>query len=649
MIDRPTIERIIDAAQIVEVVSEFVQLKKRGVNYLGLCPFHNEKTPSFTVSPTKDIFKCFGCGKAGNSVNFIMEHEHLSYPEALKYLARKYHIEIVEKEVTKEELEKQNERESLLVISAYASRQFSENLFLTDEGISVGLAYFKERGFRQDTLKKFEVGYSFDRRDAFTQKAIEDGYNSEYLVKTGLSIQHEDRFFDRFSGRVMFPIHSLSGQVLGFGGRILKTDAKTAKYLNSPESEIYHKSRILYGMYQARKTITQEDKCYMVEGYTDVMSLHEAGVFNVVASSGTSLTQEQIRLVKRFTANMTILYDGDAAGIKASLRGTDLVLEEGMNVKIVLLPDGEDPDSYSKKVSNEEFHRYLKENETDFIRFKTRLLLDDAGNDPIKKAELIRDIVKSIAVIPDAITRTIYIKECSTYLAVGEPVIYNEVNKLRRQKSFQGRNQYPSIEDLPVPPPNVTKTIAPEINTTWISEREVIRLLLKFGSNEFEKKLSNEDGKTEIVFVSDFIVKELNSDDINFEDKIYDTIYSEFSFSSAQGLLAGDKNFIKHADPAISSLSAELLTEPYELSKIWKLKQTYVLTESDIFKVIVEDAVLKFKGEKIKKLHKETMVLIDQAYKINDIAQVNLLIKRSITLSIALKEISKRMGDRILL
>src|SRR5512133_3207055 len=486
MIDKPTIERILDASQIVEVVSEFVQLKKRGVNYLGLCPFHNEKTPSFTVSPAKEIFKCFGCGKVGNSVNFVMEHEHLTYPEALKYLAKKYHIEVIEKELSQEELEKQNERESLLVVSAYAARQFTENLFHTDEGISVGLTYFRERGFRQDTLKKFEVGYSFEKRDAFSKKAIEDGYKADFLVKTGLSIQHEDRYFDRFSGRVMFPIHSLSGQILGFGGRVLRTDAKTAKYLNSPESEIYHKSRILYGMYQARKTITQEDKCYMVEGGTDVMSMHEADITNVVASSGTSLTQEQVRLVKRFTQNMTILYDGDAAGIKASLRGIDLVLEEGMNVKIVLLPDGEDPDSWSKKVSNEEFLKYLSENETDFIRFKTKLLLADAGDDPVKKAELIRDIVKSIAVIPDAITRTIYIKECSTVMEVAEPVIYNEVNKLSRQKTFRDRNEYPKLEDLPALPPVIAKPVMPE-NISWYSERAVIRLLLKFGSTEFEK------------------------------------------------------------------------------------------------------------------------------------------------------------------
>ncbi len=646
MIDRPTVERILDASQIVEVVQEFVQLKKRGVNYLGLCPFHNEKTPSFTVSPTKEIFKCFGCGKVGNSVNFVMEHEHLSYPEALKYLAKKYHIEIVEKELTQEEIEKQNERESLLVVSAYAARQFTENLFGTDEGTSVGLAYFKERGFRQDTLKKFEVGYSFEKRDAFSKKAIEDGYKPDFLVKTGLSVQHEDRFFDRFSGRVMFPIHSLSGQVLGFGGRVLKTDAKTAKYLNSPESEIYHKSRILYGMYQARKTIMQEDKCYMVEGYTDVMSLHEAGVTNVVASSGTSLTQEQVRLVKRFTPNMTILYDGDAAGIKASLRGIDIVLEEGMNVKIVLLPDGEDPDSYSKKVSNEEFLKYLAENETDFIRFKTKLLLQDAGDDPIKKAELIRDVVKSIAVIPDSITRTIYIKECSTVLEIDEAVIYNEVNKLRRQKNFKERNDYPKIEDLPVPPPEVVKPVQPE-TLSWFSERELIRLLLKFGSFDFEKILNNEDGKEETLNVCDFIVKEINNDGLSFDNKVCSKIFSDFRFHSEQGMVTGDKQFIKHEDPEISRLSADLLVESYELSKIWK--NNYVPTEDLIIKELVGETVLKFKSDKIIKMQKEIIVQLEDAVKNNDQNKIELLLKKHISLSVALRAISGKLGDRIVL
>ena len=648
MIDRSTIERILDAAQIVDVVQEFVPLKKRGVNYLGLCPFHNEKTPSFTVSPSKEIFKCFGCGKAGNSVNFVMEHEHLTYPEALKYLAKKYHIEIVEKELTQEELEKQNERESLLVVTSYAASQFTENLFHTDEGISVGLTYFKERGFRQDTLKKFEVGYSFDKRDAFSKKALEDGYKQDFLVKTGLSIQHEDHIFDRFSSRVMFPIHSLSGQILGFGGRILKTDIKTAKYLNSPESEIYHKSRILYGIFQARKSISQEDRCYLVEGYTDVMSLHEANIENVVASSGTSLTQEQVRLIKRFTQNITILYDGDAAGIKASLRGIDLVLEEGMNVKIVLLPDNEDPDSYSKKISNEEFLKFLKTNETDFIRFKTQLLLSEANNDPVRKADLIRDVVKSIAVIPEAITRTVYIKECSTVLEVSEPILYHEVDKLRHQKSFQDRNKYPGPEDLPVPPPLIVKPLQNE-TVTYYSEEAVVKWLLKYGSVEFERTINKEDGKEEMLTVSDYIVREITSDDLQFDDTVCSKIFADFQFHVEHGLITGEKQFVKHEDPEISRLSANLLSEPHQLSKIWKEKQTFVETEEMKLKEIVGDAVLKFKSDKIMIKRKEIMVLLEEAVKANDSEKVLLLQKRYANLSVVLGLISRKLGNRILL
>jgi DNA primase len=648
MIDRQTIDRILDAAQIIDVVQEFVPLKKRGVNYLGLCPFHNEKTPSFTVSPAKEIFKCFGCGKAGNSVNFIMEHEHLSYPEALKYLARKYHIEVVEKELTPEETEKQNERESLLVVTAYAARQFSENLFHTDEGISVGLSYFRERGFRQDTLKKFEVGYSPEKRDSFSTKAIEDGHKKDYLLKTGLSIEHEDRLFDRFSGRVIFPIHSLSGQVLGFGGRILKTDARTAKYLNSPESEIYHKSRILYGIYQARKAITRTDRCYLVEGYTDVMSLHEVDIENVVASSGTSLTQEQVRLIKRFTPNITILYDGDAAGIKASLRGIDIVLEEGMNVRIVLLPDGEDPDSYSKKVSHSDFQKYLKEKETDFIRFKTELLLQEAANDPVKKANLIREIVRSIAVIPEIIDRTVYIKECSNLLEIAEPVLYHEVNKLRQQRSFQDRNKYPQIADLPVPPPVIQKPVRPE-TVSLFSEKEVIRLLLKYGSTGLDKKIRPEDGTEEITTVADYIVKEIESDELGFDDRVCSSIYSEFKFSAEQGIFTPEKLFVKHENPEISEFSANLLSDTHELSRIWKEKQTYVETEENKLRDLVPDAVLKFKSDKIKQRIKELMSELELAVKEGDNEKIMMLQKSDSALKAALKIISEKLGKRIIL
>ncbi len=649
MIDHSTIERILDAAQIVDVVQEYVPLKRRGVNLLGLCPFHNEKTPSFTVSPTKGIFKCFGCGKGGNSVNFIMEHEHLSYPEALKHLAKKYHIEIEEKELTQEDLEKQNERESLLVLTAYAGRQFTENLLHSDEGISVGMTYFKERGFRQDTLKKFDLGYSLEKRDAFSKKATEDGYRQEFLIKTGLSIQHEDRIFDRFSGRVMFPIHSLSGQILGFGGRILKTDAKTAKYLNSPESDIYHKSKIVYGIYQARKAITQNDKCYLVEGYTDVLSVHEAGIENVVASSGTSLTQEQVRLIKRFTQNITILYDGDAAGIKASIRGIDIILEEGMNVKIVLLPPGEDPDSYSKKVSYEEFLKYLKQNETDFIRFKTQLLLSEAQSDPVRRADLIRDIVKSIAVIPETITRTVYIKECSNLMEVSEPVLYNEVNKLRQQKSFQDRNRYPGLEDLPVQKITVpVKQVAHETGSFY-SEKEIIRLLLKYGSEVFERIINPEDGKEKVTTIADYIVDEIVSDELTFENQTFAKIFSDYRFHVEQGLFPGDKHFVRHQDPDISSVSADLLSDSHQLSDIWKTKQTYIETETMLLKAIVPDTVLKFKSDKLKNEMKKLLRQIEEASKVNDNERIVTLQKKYSLISKAINRISKNLGDRIIL
>lgn len=649
MIDHLTIQRILDAAQITEVIQEFVPLKRRGVNMLGLCPFHNEKTPSFTVSPSKGIFKCFGCGKGGNVVNFIMEHEHLSYPEALKFLARKYHIEVEEREQTSEDIEKQNERESMLVLTAYAGRQFTENLFNSDEGKSVGLAYFRERGFRHETLKKFEAGYSFEKRDAFTRKALSDGYSEDFLVKTGLSVQHEERLFDRFSGRVMFPIHSLSGQILGFGGRILKTDARTAKYLNSPESEIYHKSLIVYGIYQARRAIIKEDKCYLVEGYTDVMSLHEAGIENVVASSGTALTVEQVRLIKRFTRNITIIYDGDEAGIKASLRGINIVLEEGINVKVVLLPDGEDPDSFSRKGTYEEFQKFIRYNETDFIRFKTALLLADAKNDPVKKAGLVKEIVSSIAVIPEPITRTVYIKECSTLLDVQEAVLYNEVNRLMSQKSFQDRNRYPAPEDLPVPvrPQHPQQVLS--ISGLYSAEKETVRLLLKYGGETFSRKINREDGSETITTVADYIVGELTEDDLSFEDHVFADIYSDYKFHVAQGLLPGDQHFVKHPDPAISEISADLLAESYQISPIWKKKQAYVETETDKLKDIVEDAVLKFKAEKIKAVCKDLQKQIDMASQEGDLKKVAGLQKKYTTLNKALIVIGKKMRNRVTL
>jgi len=649
MIDRSTIDRIIDAADIVEVVQDFVLLKKRGANYLGLCPFHNEKTPSFTVSPSKGIFKCFGCGKAGNSVNFIMEHERLSYPEALRFLAAKYHIDVVEREMTPEEGARQNERESMMVLSQFASKNFQENLFQTEEGVAIGLSYFKERGFRQDTLKKFEVGYCMDKWDAFTQTAINAGYDKMYLIKTGLSIENENNMlFDRFRGRVIFPIHSLSGQILGFGGRILKKDAKTAKYLNSPESEIYHKSRILYGIYHARRAIGQFEKCYLVEGYTDVMSLHEAGVENVVASSGTSLTREQVRLIKRFTPNVTILYDGDEAGIKASMRGIDIVLEEGLNVKIVLLPEGEDPDSYSKKISNEDFITFLGNNEVDFIKFKTNLLLKDSGNDPLEKANVIKEIVKSITVIPDTISRTIYIKECSLLLDIPEEILYNEVNRLRRQKIFQERDKYPDPKYPPVSPPEI-KTRGVTQKGDLPSEKEIIRLLLKYGTVEYQRILNKEEGSEEIISVADHIVSEIVSDELDFENTNFKRIFDEFKFAHEQGNIIEELFFVKHGDPEISKISADLLSDSEPLSKIWSSKQTYVETEETKLLHIVDDVILKFKADKINSKIKELMEELKAAVAAGDDEKVLFLQRKDHELKQVKKIISKKMGNRILL
>jgi len=658
MIDHSTIERIFDAAQITDVVSEFVSLKRRGVNLLGLCPFHNEKTPSFTVSPAKGIFKCFGCGKGGNAVNFIMEHEHLSYPEALRWLAKRYHIEIEEKEVTPEELAKQNERESILVVTQYAARQFTENLFHGHEGMALGLSYFRERGFADAVLRKFEVGYCNERRDDFTKKAIAAGYKTEYLVSSGLTIDKEGYMFDRFAGRIMFPIHSLSGQVLGFGGRIIKTDPKAAKYVNTPETEVYHKSRIVYGIFQARQAIIKEDRCYLVEGYTDVLSMHESGVENVVASSGTALTQEQIRLIKRFTPNITMLYDGDSAGIKASLRGTDMVLEEGMNVRIVVLPDGEDPDSYSKKVSDEEYRKYLKDNETDFIRFKTRILLDEAQSDPVRRANLVREVVRSIAVIPDQITRTVYVKECSTQLGMPEEVVLDEVMKLRKQPSFQNRNAWPGQDTATgnladMSSATGTSTAAPSQRrkkseeTSFYSEREVIRLLIRYGAEVLTRKLDKETGAETVTTVADYIISEINEDGLKFDDPLLAAMFEEITFSVSQGLIPGDRNFVHHANPAISAVTVDMLTEKDTLSRIWGKHGAFVETEEMKIKEIVPDSVLKFKGDKIKMMQKEIRKAIAEAAGDDD--RISELQEQYKVMTSLQKKISAGLGGRLII
>jgi len=606
LIPKDTIQTIIETARIEEVVGEFVHLRKRGVNYVGLCPFHNEKTPSFTVSPAKGIYKCFGCGKAGNSVNFIMEHEHYTYPEALKFLAKKYNIEVEEEQQTPEQIQQLNERESLYAVTEFARKFFTEQLLNTDEGKSIGLSYFKERDFTDKTIDEFQLGYSPDRWDAFTKAAKENGYEKQFLVKTGLTIDKDGKHFDRFRARVIFPIHNLTGRVIGFGGRILKKDDKKAKYVNSPESEIYNKSKVLYGIYFAKNEIIKKDNCFLVEGYTDVISLFQAGIKNVVASSGTSLTTGQIRLIKRYTPNITILYDGDAAGLKASFRGIDMILEQGMNVKVVLFPEGEDPDSYARTHRSVEVEDYITSQAKDFIRFKTSVLLEETQNDPVKKAGLIKEIVQTISLIPDGITRSLYVKECSALLDMTEQTLMNELNK-RLRENFKKKSR--------ITPP---ETITPEVQEyqqekqtefdvyeTEYQERDIIRILLNYGQQEIIFEETDENGHpVEIaVEVAKFIVNDIRRDSLEFKDPAFKKIFDEYVQHIERDEIPDENHFKNHEDPEISTLAVNMLLSPYELSENWqKLAKIEVVTESGKLKKAVVNSVLSFKAKMIEKL-----------------------------------------------
>ena len=583
MIDQATIQKIFDAADIYEVVSDFVHLKKRGVNYVGCCPFHNEKTGSFTVSPAKGIYKCFGCGKGGNAVNFIMEHEQMSYVEALRYLAARYNITIEEKELSEEEKKEKSERESMLIVTNYAEQFFVDQLLHTDEGKSVGLSYLHKRGLDLTTIEKFGLGYCPEKWDSLTQSALSSGYKKEYLVKTGLTIESEKGLFDRFRARVIFPIRDIAGKIIAFGGRIMTNDKKSAKYLNSPESEIYHKSRTLYGIYFAKKSIVQHNRCYLVEGYLDVISFHRKGIENTVASSGTSLTIEQIRLIRRLTPNVTIIYDGDAAGIKASLRGIDLVLEEGLNVRVVLLPDGEDPDSFSQSRSPQELSDYIAQHETDFINFKTRLLLGQAGSDPIEKARLITDIVRSISLIPDNITRSVYIRETATQMQVEESILYNEIARIRTGKNAEAAHyNYIVRHELN---PSVKKTPPTPASTDNLCETEemvLIRYLLLFGNQELYEDSRN--GFPYSLSVGEYIIEELAEDDLELFHPGLCEIQKEYRIHYKTAGFIPAKFFSGHTNPQISSTVASILSEPYELSKMWTgdstaLKEETVLSE----------------------------------------------------------------------
>lgn len=576
MIDQLTIDRIIEAARIEDVVGEFVTLKKKGVNMVGLCPFHTDKTPSFYVSPSKNICKCFACGEGGSSVHFIMKHEQLSYYEALRYLAKRYNIEIQEKELTEEQKNAYNERESLFIINDYARTYFANILNQHAEGKTIGLSYFKERGFREDVIKKFQLGYSLETRDALTQDAIKSGFKKEYLVKTGLTIEGENYLVDRFRGRVIFPVHTLSGKVVAFGGRILKKAENTGKYVNSPESEIYHKSDHLYGIYFAKQAITKADRCYLVEGYTDVISMHQAGLENVVASSGTALTEGQIRLIHRFTSNITVLYDGDAAGIKAALRGIDLLLEDGMNVKVVLLPEGEDPDSFARKQNAESLSIFLKGNEVDFIRFKTQLLLEEAGNDPIKRASLITDIVNSIAIIPDGIIRSVYTRDCSSLLGIDERVLVNEVNKkrlsvLEKESLKRPSPSLPPEDDYVVTSTPSQQSMLPKVGAQPefdIYELSILYYVIRFGSIPLIQRPLEDGEEADETTVLEYVKFDLERDGLSFQNPLYAQILNEATSLIGDANFIPSRYFLAHPNQDISRLAARLLEDRHELSKV---------------------------------------------------------------------------------
>ena len=653
MIDQATIDRILDAAQIVDVVSEFVTLRRRGVNYIGLCPFHNEKTPSFSVSPSKGLCKCFSCGKGGNVVHFIMEHEQLSYYEALKWLARKYNIEVKERELTEEEKQASNLRESLFVVNQFASEYFQNVLYNVEEGQRIGMTYLRSRGFRDDIIKKFQLGYSTDNRDALARTAIEKGYKPEFLEKTGLCYRKDDGTLrDRFWGRVIFPVHTLSGKVVAFGGRVLNAATKNVqmKYVNSPESEIYHKSRELYGIYFAKQAMVRQDRCFLVEGYTDVISMHQSGIENVVASSGTALTSDQIRLIHRFTNNITVLYDGDGAGIKASIRGIDMLLEEGMNVKVCLLPDGDDPDSFARKHNATEYQAYINDHEVDFIRFKTDLLIEEAGKDPIKKANLITSIVKSISVIPDSITRNVYIRECSEMLRMEERVLVNAVGKLKEQADenrkkeeqrkeyrarLQAEQQATQQAAVSAPPANaeVSGALAslsgadapmesplpgdelppmPEEGSAEPSyppvpvEDDYISFIPSEGNEEklFYKQevdlmrmlirygekvmcmAEDEEGNEIPVTVAEYIAEGLHNDSLGFHIALHRRVLNECVAHIHDSGFCAERYFVSHLDPEVSKLAAEMASDRYVLSKYHSRGQKIVTDEERLYELI---------------------------------------------------------------
>ncbi|MFZ2282257.1 MAG: DNA primase [Lutibacter sp.] len=608
MISRNSIDKVFETARVEEVIGEFVQLKKSGSNYKGLSPFSEERSPSFMVSPVKQIWKDFSSGKGGNVVTFLMEQEHYSYPEAIRFLAKKYNIEIEETEQSNEQKHQADERESMFIVSEYARDYFHETLLKTDQGKAIGLSYFKERGFTDETIQKFQLGYSLNEWDAFSSEALNKGHNLKYLESTGLTIVKDDllsstgtKQFDRFKGRVMFPIHSMSGRVLGFGGRILVNDKKAAKYLNSPESEIYHKGNVLYGIYYAKQSIAKEDNCFLVEGYTDVISLNQAGIENVVSSSGTALSENQIRLINRLTKNITILFDGDAAGIRASIRGIDLILEQGLNVKVVMFPDGDDPDSFSKKVSSQELKEYLKQNSKDFINFKVALLMEEAQHDPVKKAGLIRDIVVSISKIPDRIQREVYTQECSRIMDISENVLFSELAQIDKREQRDAASR--PVHERPTEPVLQKTPQYERVNELQKYEREIIKILLLYGNNEVdfvdfvageEQDEDHDFNPIKKVKFSNVVSKEiylnLQDDEVEFTDETFKNIYYEIIFQLNQEETISVDMLVNHENYEVANLVTTILMEDerYVLSD-WERKNIFTRSKkSDLSKMVLD-------------------------------------------------------------
>ena len=705
MIDQATIDRIMDAAQIVDVVSEFVTLRKRGVNYIGLCPFHNEKTPSFSVSPSKGVCKCFSCGKGGNVVHFIMEHEQLSYYEALKWLAKKYNIEIKERELTDEEKQAHSLRESLFVVNQFASEYFQDILYNNIDGQRIGMTYLRGRGFRDDIIKKFQLGYSTDNHNALARAAIQKGYKEEFLVKTGLCYRKEDGTLrDRFWGRVIFPVHTISGKVVAFGGRVLSAATKNVqmKYVNSPESEIYHKSRELYGIFFAKQAIVRQDRCFLVEGYTDVISMHQSGIENVVASSGTALTSDQIRLIHRFTNNITVLYDGDGAGIKASIRGIDMLLEEGMNVKVCLLPDGDDPDSFARKHNATDYQAYINDHEVDFIRFKTNLLMEEAGKDPIKRASLISSIVKSISVIPDAIVRSVYIRECSQLLQMEEKVLIEATAKLieqaretkfKEQQRKKEREQRAAAsvagpmqssqpipqEDVPMPqvppeqagnqevlpeqvappfqpedipvPADAYQTFIPangnEQKVFYAKEEDLVRMLIRYGEKVM-CYVENEEGEQIPLTVTECIATGLKEDDLQFHAPLHRLILQECEAHLNDPNFNPERYFIAHPDPAVSKLAVDLISDRYQLSKYHSKGQKIVTDEERLYELIPR-LLLDFKLSIVEEEMKNTLQALTNPEIANDPQRCMEIMKRYKELQETQSVMAQHAGDRVVL